>query len=415
MFTGEYRRKGEVVLISPSEALEIVLGRVRPLPTEPVAPARAAGRFLAEAVRAPRDMPPADRSAMDGYAVRAADLSSPPRELRLVGEVAAGSRARPRVRPGTCVRILTGANVPPGADAVVMQEHTAAAGEKVRFLSRVEPGENIRRRGEVARRRDVLLAPGALLGPVQVGLCAAAGRAKVRAPRLARVAVLVTGEEVRAPGQRVGAPQLRDSNGPALAAALDAAGVRDVTCRIVSDDPRELTARLRRAAGRDVIIVTGGVSVGPYDYVPEAVRRFGAAVRYHGVAMKPGRPQLYATFGRNGHLFGLPGNPLSVLTGFYEFVLPALRRLGGADASLCRPALAVTLGGAVRSRGDRATYRLARLAWTDRGPVAEPVDSRGSADVAAGGQADGVVVVPPGVRGLPAGKTAEFRPWRRLP
>jgi len=403
------------VLISPREALQIVMGRVRPLPTERVPPALAAGRFLAEQVRARRDMPPADRSAMDGYAVRSADLADVPRALRLVGEVAAGSGARPRVRPGACVRILTGANVPPGADAVVMQEHTATAGRTVTFSAGAEPGENIRRRGEVAAAGDVLLAAGTFLGPAQVGLAAATGKAAIRVRRRARVAVLVTGGEVREPAQRVGAHQLFDSNGPALTAALAAAGAADVTGRIVPDDPSALAARLRRATARDVIIVTGGVSVGCYDYVPEAVRRIGATVRFHGVAMKPGRPQLYATFGRGGHLFGLPGNPQSVLVGFHEFVLPALRRLAGAPPPACQSVLSVKLGGTVRSRGDRAAYCPARLAWTVNGVVAEPIASCGSGDVAAAGQADGTVIVPPGTRRLDAGETVEFRPWRALP
>ena len=403
-------------MISPREALDIVLGCVRPVRAERLALAQAAGGFLAEPIRADRDMPPADRSAMDGYAVRAADLIELPRTLRLTGEVAAGSGAKPRVRSGCCVRILTGANVPPGADAVVMQEDTSAGDGEVTFLAAVERGENIRRRGEECARGDVLLEPPAPLGPVQVGLCAAVGKATVKARRRPGVTVLVTGEEVRRAGDRVTAHQLRDSNGPALLAALREAGIDSATSRIVGDDPRLLARQLKKATDRcDVVIVTGGVSVGSYDYGPEAIRSIGATVRFHGVEMKPGRPQLFATVGRGRYIFGLPGNPLSVMTGFYEFVLPALRRLAGCDPASCQAALTVTMSAPVRSKGNRATYRLARVTWTQAGPAAVPVDSRGSADIAAGARADGMVIMPVGVKELPAGATAKFRPWRALP
>ncbi len=403
-------------MISPQEALDVVLGCVRPLRAERLPLTQAAGGYLAEAIRADRDMPPADRSAMDGYAVQAADLVELPRTLCLTGEVAAGSGAKPRVRSGCCVRILTGANVPPGADTVVMQEDTSVGDGEVTFLSPVERGENIRWRGEECKRGDALLDAGMPLGPAQVGLCAAVGKATVKTRRRPRVGVLVTGEEVRSADQRVTAHQLRDSNGPALLAALRETGIDVAASRIVPDDPRVLARQLKRVTDRcDVAIVTGGVSVGSYDYGPEAIQNIGAKIRFHGVGMKPGRPQLFATVGRGTYVFGLPGNPLSVMTGFYEFVLPALRRLAGCDAASCQAALTVTLTAPARSKGNRATYRLARLTWTKTGPAAAPVDARGSADIAAGALADGMVIVPVGVKELPAGATAEFRPWRALP
>ena len=403
-------------MISPRDALDIVLGCVRPLRAERLPLAQAAGGFLAEAIRADRDMPPADRSAMDGYAVQAADLAERPRTLRLTGEVAAGSGAKPRVRSGCCVRILTGANVPPGADTVVMQEDTTAGEGEVTFLARIERGENIRRRGEECVKGEVLLEPPAPLGPMQVGLCAAVGKTTVKARQRPHVSVLVTGEEVRRAGERITAHQLRDSNGPALLAALREAGIDSATSRIVGDDPRLLARELKKAADRcDVVIVTGGVSVGSYDYAPDAIRSIGAKVRFHGVAMKPGRPQLFATVGRGRYIFGLPGNPLSVMTGFHEFVLPTLRRLTGCEPATCQAALTVTLSAPARSKGDRAMYCLARLTWTRDGPTAAPLDSRGSADIAAGAHADGTVIMPVGVKELPAGTTVEFRPWRALP
>ncbi len=406
----------ETPLITPDDALDIVLKRVRPLQAIRKPLAEAAGYCLAEEVRTDRDMPPADRSAMDGYAVRSSDLAKCPSTLRVAGEVAAGSPGRPKVGPGTCVRVLTGANIPPGADAVVMIEQTKEADGVVTFLAPVAAGSNIRRRAEESNKGDVLLAKGTVLDAVQIGLCAAVGKAEVRIHRRPRVAVLCTGEELREAGARVQPHEVRDSNGPALCAALSAWGCVDVVHQVVPDEVRLLSAKLKPAAARhDVVLLTGGVSVGKYDYVPESVERIGATVHFHGVAMKPGKPVLYATLPGCRHIFGLPGNPVSVMTAFYEFGLPALRRMSGLAAKQCRPSVNLPLAGPVKSKGGRVQFMLARLSWTDKGPSAIPLKSHGSADLAAGRQADGVIVVPLHVAEMAAGSLVQFRPWRPLP
>jgi len=403
------------LLVSLDTARRIIFRYVRPLPTVRMPLLETAGLCLAEEVRADRDLPPADRSAMDGYAVRASDLQDVPRKLRLVGEVAAGSPARPRVSAGTCARIFTGANVPPGADAVVMMEETRRRGDLVEFMAPARPGQNIRRQGEEARRNDVLLRPGVLLGPAQIGLCASVGRARLRVHRRPRVGILVTGGEVRGVGDRVRRHELRDSNGPAIQASLLAAGFGPVATAIVPDDPRLLASAIRRSArNNDVTVVTGGVSVGEYDYVPEAMRRVGATIRFHGVRMKPGRPGLYATV-RGSHVFGLPGNPLSVLTGLHEFVLPALRRLMGLHRSLCVPAIYVRLAERVRVKSKRTEFLPAHLMWGESGAVASPLPSHGSADLCCGALADGAIVVSGDANEVRAGSLLEFRPWRPLP
>ncbi len=402
--------------IPPQRALEIVLAGVRPLKPSRRPLARTLGCCLAEDVCADRDMPATDRSAMDGFAVRSADLAALPRTLRLIGEVAAGSGARPRVRPGACARVLTGASVPPGADTVVMVEKTTEDDGRVTFLEPTEPRANIRYRGEEAPKGTVLIDRGTVLGPVQIGLCAAVGKADPKVHPRPRVAVLCTGEELRDAGSRVRPYQLRDSNGPALVAALAAAGFDGASCRLVGDSVKAIAAALKRAAARrEVVIVTGGVSVGKYDYVPAALEAVGAKVRFHGVQMKPGAPQLYATLPGGRHIFGLPGNPLSVLTGLHEFTLPALRRLSGVAPGRCRPSMRIRLAAPAYSRGKRTRYVLARLIWDGSAPEAVPLKSRGSADLAAAGAADGAVLVPPGVREIPAGEVVEFRPWRALP
>jgi len=406
----------ETRLITPKEALRIVLECVRPLKTTRRPLEEALGYCLAENVLADRDMPPARRSTMDGYAVRSSDLAKCPCTLRLVGEVAAGSASRPRVRPGTCVRVLTGANIPPGADAVVMVEQTEATDDLVTFQKKVPAGSNIRIRGEEAKRGAVLLSKGTVLGPVQIGLCAAVGKAELKVCARPNVAVLCTGEELRAVSAPVRAHELRNSNGPALLAALRNCGYTNSTLGVVPDDVGALTPKVKQATAKHhVLVLTGGVSVGKYDFVPEAVAQIGATVRFHGVAMKPGKPLLYATLSGNRHIFGLPGNPLSAMTGFYEFVLPALCRMSGLPKKECRPSMHLPLSRALRSTRGRVECVLAQLLWRKKGPLVRPLKSHGSADLVAGAQADGVVVVPVGVQDLPAGSLVEFRPWRAQP
>ena len=408
--------EGRTLLVTPSKALGIILGRVRPLKAVRLALGEVSGYCLAEDVRSDRDQPAADRSAMDGFAVRASDLGKCPRELRLVGEVAAGSASRPRVRAGTCVRVLTGANIPPGADAVVRVEQTKESETGVVFGQGVKAGANIRKQGEEAKKGALLLNKGAILDAVQIGLCATVGKARPKVYSRPRVTVLCTGEELRQAEERVGRHELRDSNGPSLCAALSLWGYGGVVHKVVPDDPKLLATKLRRAIDRhDVVILSGGVSVGEYDFVPEAVGLVGGKIRFHGVAMRPGRPQLYATAGRNKHIFGLPGNPLSVMTGFYEFVLPALRRMSGVTSELCQPRIRLPLAGAVAGLPKLVRFVLARLVYNKKGVSVMPLTSHGSGDLISGGIADGVIVLPAKAGKVSAGSVVEFSAWRPLP
>lgn len=352
---------------------------------------------------------------MDGYAVVAADLAKGPVRLPCIGEAVAGRPAALVVRPGACAAILTGAAVPPGADAVVPIEQTRRRGGRVEFSAPAIRGDNIRRRGEEARLGQLLLALGTVLGPMEIGVCAAAGLARPLVYPRPAVAIVCTGTEVRAAGRRVGPHQLRDSNGPALAAALGQMGLKVAFRAIVPDEPAAVLVALRRAMkAASVVLVTGGVSVGAYDFVPGAVRAAGAKVRFHGVSMKPGQPQLYATAGAGRHIFGLPGNPVSVMTGFFELVLPGLRALCGAPARACRPVLRLPLARPAKSKGTRTYFALARIVETPHGTALEPVASAGSADLIAACRADGVIVVPAGVTEVPAGAMVDFHPWRPL-
>lgn len=403
-------------MLAPEAAWKIVLDCVQVLPPVRLPLSEALGCCLAEPVQADREIPAANRSAMDGYAVRSADLQSGHRVLKLTGEIPAGTPPRFRLRPGCCIRIYTGAGLPAGADAVAIVEQAEEDNGFVRFKTAVHAGQNILRRGEDARKGALLLSPGCRIGAAETGICAAVGKAKVLVHRRPRVRILCTGSELVPPDQRPAPHAIRNSVGPALVAALAQWGFPAAGYLTLSDERKAIAAAIRRALrSHDVVLVTGGVSVGRYDFVPEAIRALGGDVRFHGVAMKPAKPSLYATFGANRHVFGLPGNPLSALTAFHEFALPALRRLSGQPPGLCRPSLSLPLAEAVQSKPGRRRYHLARLASTALGLSAAPVSSHSSADLPSAGGADGVILIPSDRAQLAAGELVEFRPWRPWP
>jgi molybdopterin molybdotransferase len=402
-------------MVTPDHAWRTIVESLTALPPAPRAFDQCLFHFLAQPVLADRDIPAADRSAMDGYALRAADAAAAPADLRVVGEVAAGSAAQPALAPGTCVRIFTGANIPPDADAVVMVEDTQASGDTVTVLSPAARGRHILRRAENARKGDVLLPQGAALDAAALAVCAAVGCVAPLVRARPRITVITTGAELKRPEEEAGTHEIRDSNGPMLVAAIAGHGFGSAACACVPDDRITLLAALSRALScSDVVILTGGVSVGKYDLVPEVVQESGCTLRFHGVAMKPGKPQLFATAAGNRCIFGLPGNPLSVLTGFHEFVLPALRLMAGCPEPGCRRLLKLPLLTDVAARGRQQNYLLGRLVHAEGGTAVEPVPNAGSADLVAGSKADGMIIVPSGVLSLPAGACVDFRPWRPL-
>ena len=354
---------------------------------------------------------------MDGYAVRADDISTIPTVLKVVGEVAAGSSSRPPIAAGECVRIFTGASVPPDADTVVMQEQTEsemfhANGERVSFLHPVEEGRHIFRRGENAREGDTLIPAGTRLNAAHAGICATVGCDRPEVHIRPSVAIIATGTELKAASDSVAPHEIRDSNSPMLEAALTQNAFPCVRRASIPDDLDALLAALRAAlAESDVVLVTGGVSVGKYDLVPEIIQQAGGDIRYHGVGIKPGKPQLFATFPDGKCTFGLPGNPLSVMTGLQEFALPALRRMAGCPADACRPVLHLPLATDLSLKGKRQQYVMGRL--VDRGGVTavEAVRCAGSSDLVAAAHATGAIVAPVDTRKLAAGQTVAFRPW----
>jgi molybdopterin molybdotransferase len=307
------------------DALADVLARCRPLPAERVAVRDARGRVLAADAHAASDLPPFDSSAMDGYAVRAADT---PGRLRVSGHSAAGHPAEVELRAGEAIEISTGAVVPAGADAVVPVERVAVHDGEVDSEA-VGEGDNIRPRGGDTRRGDAVADKGTQLGPPQLGALAAAGVAEVECATRPRAVVLPTGSELRPPGSELAPGQIYESNSVLLAAQLESAGaIADVQQPAV-DDEATLRAALERALAADVVLTSGGVSVGQHDLVRTLLAELGVDEVFWGVAVRPGKPLFFGT--RGGTLvFGLPGNPVSTLVGFELFVRPALAALQGA-------------------------------------------------------------------------------------
>jgi molybdopterin molybdotransferase len=393
-------------------ALKLLLDAVRPLDAIEVALADALGKTLAETAVADRDSPPTDRSAMDGFAVRAADGLAAGRSLVVRGEVRAGQDPGTiSVGAGEAVRIFTGAVIPEGADAVVMVEATAEdhASRTLTVNERTEPGQHIRRRGEAVREGATVVAAGVIVGPAEVAALAAVGRTRVRVVRAPRVAVISTGDE-GVEADRVPAPhQVRNSNAAMLLAQLAERRVAARYLGIAGDEPDALAAVIEDGLRADVLVLTGGVSVGEYDLVGAALLRAGCTVLFHTVAMRPGKPILAAQRG-SCLVMGLPGNPVSAFTGFHVFVAPALRKLMGEPRPVTGTVRAALLS-PLHGRPGRLTYHLAQLRWNDGRPVVAPVPSSSSGDVLSLVAANAFIVVPGEARAISAGDEVDVLPW----
>jgi len=382
-------------VIAPTEALETVLARAPRLAPAEVLLLDGLGAVLAETVLSDLDLPPFNKSAMDGFAVRSADLAALPADLDVVEDLPAGvAPTRPLVR-GMCARIMTGAPVPAGADTVVRVEYTEMLlDRRVRVLRAEPPGANICARGEDVRRGAAVLEPGHVLGPAEAGLLASVGRERVAVYRRPRVAVLATGDELVPASAVPGPGRIRDANSWGLLAACRRAGVPAEPLGIARDTEADLAARVAAGLARDVLVVSGGVSMGEWDLVPKVLEAAGVTTHFAAVRMKPGKPTVFATRGQT-LVFGLPGNPVSTLVAFRLLVWPALRKMMGHPRPAPPPVEAV-LAGPVVVGGDRTTFLPARLAWDGRRWVAEAVPTHGSADLVAFASADALVVLEPG-------------------
>jgi molybdopterin molybdotransferase len=409
-------------MLSVGEALDAVMKEARVLAPEMCPLEKALGCVLAEAVTADLDAPPFDKALVDGYAVRTADLEGS--ELALsIGELVTAGRIPSRaLGHREAAVIMTGAPIPSGCDAVVMHERTRTNDGVVIFEDApIKRGQNLLPRGAEMRAGDLVLERGSLLNPAQLGVLASVGKNVVKVIPRPRVSIVSTGDELVEPGETPGPGQIRNSNAVMLHALAAESGAIAETLPIARDEAGELAKILDRALEADVVVVTGGVSAGQRDLVPEALASLGVRRVFHKISLKPGKPLWFGVapprYGRTGAIvFGLPGNPVSGLVGFMLFVRPALAALAGRSV-VSSPLMNVKLAGGFAQRGERVTCYPARLVVN--GDFESPglhsiktLDWAGSADLRTVASADGFAVFPAGDRDFAPGETVGFLPMR---
>ena len=380
-------------MLSVHDALEIVLAHTPRLAPEEVDLADALGRILVEPVRADADMPPFDRSAMDGYAVRAADIAGAPMVLEVAGQIRAGQYPDRPLPPGQAVQVMTGAPVPAGATAVqpVEKTRTRDGGARVEMLEPVAAGAHISRQGSEVAAGDVVLEAGRTIDPATIAVLAAVGKPRMKVGRRPTVAVIVTGDELVDVGDAPARGRIRNSNGYAVLAQARMAGADARSLGVVPDQSDRIADAVREGLASDVLVISGGVSAGAFDLVEEVLARCDVGLLFTKVAIKPGAPLV---FGRRGEtlVFGLPGNPVSAQVTFDVFVRAALLRMQGARV-VSRPRVEVELAEAMTNRSGRQNHLPVRIRVQDGRLVASRVPTAGSADVVAHAAANGLVVL----------------------
>jgi molybdopterin molybdotransferase len=374
------------------EAERILFARVPPPVAERVPLGRAAGRVLAEEAAADEDQPPFDRAMMDGYAVHSADVAKPPVELEVVEDIPAGHVPTRKVGRGECARIMTGAALPPGPDAVQQVEKTDGGGRRVRILAPVTAGQNVAPRGSDVRAREVVLTAPRLLRPQDLAVLASVGKTEVATWRRPRCAVIATGDELVDPSERPGPGQIRNSNGVGLPEQVRRLGLECDVLPRAPDRLEDLRARIREGLSRDVLILSGGVSAGDRDLVVPALKAEGVDAAVHQVLIRPGRPVFFGTKGRVV-VFGLPGNPVSAFVTFEVLVRPFLGRMMGY-AGLGGRRVRARLAAPLAKRMERTVFWPAMLEMTGDGPVARTLPWKSSADLATLARADALAIQP---------------------
>ena len=403
-------------MISIEEARRLVMDRVEPCPPVNVSLAEAVGHALAEDVKADIDSPPHAKALVDGYAVRVADLRQASVELQVVEEVTAGQVPTQSVAAGQATRIMTGAPIPSGTDAVVMREQTelrqGQASEWVTISTKgIVRGTHILELGASFRKGEIVSSAGTLVRGIEVGLLGEVGCAEVKIVCPPRVAILATGNELVHHAQRPDPGQIRNSNGPMLVAMTSRAGAEPVDLGIACDDHDELAARIRQGLDNDILLLSGGVSAGRLDLVPEVLSSVGVQTVFHRVRLKPGKPLWFGAIGSSSKstlVFGLPGNPVSGLVCFELFVRPAIEAMRGRPNAAVMESC-VELAGNFSHRGGRPTYHPGQMRVAAEKTTVLPLQWQGSADLRALTDANCLIHFPAGERSYGPGELVKVR------
>jgi molybdopterin molybdotransferase len=393
------------------KALATILDHIHRMGTEKMDLLHSLGCVLAEPVVAGRDHPPWNSSAMDGYAVRYEEIRSGSEShavvLEVIEEIAAGALPRKAVQAGQASRIMTGAPVPEGADAVIPVEDTRADGSRVRILRPVEAGENIRSRGEDIQAGNVILTRPCVIGPAEVGLLASVGHSHVQVYQRPRVAILATGNELADLGEAPSPDKIMNSNGYAVAAQVMEAGGIPVLLGVAKDTRQDLSDRLKQGLSADLVVISGGVSVGEFDFVKDVFEEMGVNMIFWRVAMKPGEPLAFGTL-QGKPLFGLPGNPVSTMVTFEQFVRPALRKMLGHPL-LFRPTIEATLMERITKKPGKTHFVRAVVKKTGGRYEAWTTGSQSSGVLTSMVKADGLLIIPSESGEIGAGQTVKVQ------
>lgn len=383
------------------QALKIVLEDTKPMKWEWETVSRAHRRVLAENIIAQNNIPYTDNSAMDGYAINTKDLKAIPRELKVVGVVACGKSINKRLKPDQAMAIMTGAPIPEGCNSVVPVEDTEVVTSGiVRILRQIKPGKNIRYSGEDVRKGEVVLERGTALGPGELGMLASLGRKRVRVFQKPVVAILVTGNEIIEPGERLRPGKVRDINTFSLRGLVEKFGGVPLPLGIAGDEKVKLLRKMRKGLNSDIMLISGGVSMGRFDFVREALTSLGYRERFWKVAMKPGMPISFGYIGRMP-VFGLPGNPVSSMVSFLEFVRPLMMKL--VDRAVDLPEISAFLRTPIVKKDNRRHFLRVKLDYRNHKYFASLTGPQGSGILKSMIECDGIAIIPENTKTLKVG------------
>jgi len=389
-------------MLKYEEALKIVLENIKPVESEWVGLSSAYRRVLAEDLIARNNIPYKDNSAMDGYAINTNDLKTVPRELKVVGVVACGRPVKKRLNPGEAMAITTGAPVPPGCNSVVPVEDTEkVASGIVRIVRQIGPGKNVRYSGEDVRKGEVVLKKGTIVGPAELGMLASLGRNRMRVFRKPVVAILITGNEIIEPGERLRPGKVRDINTFSLSGLVEKFGGVPLRLGIAGDKKLELVRKMKKGLNSDTMIVSGGVSMGKLDLVRDSLAFLGYKERFWKVAMRPGMPLSFGHI-RGKPVFGLPGNPVSSMVTFLEFVRPLMMKLTARPVDLSE--ISAFLKSAAVKKDNKRHFLRVKLNYKNGRYFASLTGPQGSGILKSMVECDGIAIIPEGTRSLKTGE-----------